>query len=88
MQIAKIVFRSDLEAIVSHTDADGTVTVGLQSGRYPITITKLGLVKLKILDVQVPMSEGLRVAMKADHTPTDGPMIYIGTTATTFDRQM
>jgi carboxypeptidase family protein len=81
---SELVFRSnDSKEIVSHTGADGSVTVSLQNGRYSVAITKLGFVKTEVRDVQVPMSEALRVVMKV--APT-GPTIFdVGPTTNTSD---
>jgi hypothetical protein len=67
----EIAFSSDVERVVSHTGADGSVTVKLRDGRYTLTTSRAGFVKI---DFQffVPMPEPLRVFLKADHTPTDG----------------
>jgi len=70
-----LVFRSDSAATVSHTGADGSVTVSLQYGRYSVTVTRLGFVKTEVRDVQVPMSETLRVVMKVAPTPINGPNV-------------
>ena len=61
-----VVFRNDSEAIASHTGADGSLTVNLQSGRYSVTASKAGFFRTNILEVQVPISEALRVVMKVD----------------------
>jgi hypothetical protein len=80
----EIVFKSDLETIVSHTGMDGSVTVGLHSGRYAVTTSRAGFVKSNILDVQIaaPKPDTLRIVLKVDHTPTDGP-IFNGVSTTT-----
>lgn len=80
----EIVFKSDSETIVSHTGMDGSVTVRLRSGRYAVTTRKAGFVKSEILDVQIatPMSDTLRVVLKVDQTPTDGPIVDGVPTAT------
>jgi hypothetical protein len=80
---SELVFRSDSKATVSRTGADGSVTVSLQSGRYSVTITKLGFAKTEIRDVEVPMSETLRVVMKV--APTDGPILDLGLYTITSD---
>ena len=82
----ELVFKSNSEATVSHTGMDGSVTLRLQSGRYVVTISKAGFVKSKMLDVQIvtPMMDALRVVLKVDHTPTDGP-IFDGVPTTTSD---
>jgi hypothetical protein len=79
----EIVFRSDSETIVSHTGTDGSVTVGLPNGRYALTTNKAGFVKS---DVQIvtPMPDTLRIVLKVDHTPTDGPIVD-GVLTTTSD---
>jgi hypothetical protein len=82
----EIVFRSDSEATVSHTGIDGSVTVRLRSGRYAVTSSKAGFVKSKLPDVQIgtPMPDPIRIVLKVDHTPTDGP-IFDGVPTYTSD---
>jgi hypothetical protein len=83
---SELVFRSDSKEIVSHTGADGSVTVSLQNGRYSVAITKLGFVKTEVRDFQVPISEALRVVMKVAPTPINGPTIFdVGPTTSTSD---
>ena len=82
---SELVFRSDSSATVSHTGADGSVTVSLQYGRYSVTTTRLGFAKTEIGDVQVPMSETLRVVMKVAPTPINGPDVVLGVYTITSD---
>jgi hypothetical protein len=79
----EIVFRSDSEAIVSHTGQDGSVTVRLRSGRYVVATNKAGFLKSKILDVQIAaaMPDTFRIVLKGDPTPTDGPIEVPTTTS-------
>jgi carboxypeptidase family protein len=81
---SELVFRSDPREIVSHTGADGSVTVSLQNGRYSVDITKPGFVKTEVRGLQVPISEALRVVMKVAPTPINGPTI-VGPTTSTSD---
>lgn len=81
----ELVFRSDSDAIVSHTGTNGSVTVSLQYGRYTVTITKLGFVKTVIRDVQVPTPEAIRVVLKVAPSPINGPIIDVGPTTTASD---
>ena len=73
----EIVFGSDSGRIVSHTGMDGSVTLRLPSGRYAVTTSRAGFVKSEMLDVQIvgPMPDTLRLVLKVDHTPTDGPIV-------------
>jgi carboxypeptidase family protein len=82
---SELVFRSDSKEIVSHTGTDGSVTVSLQNGRYSVAITKLGFVKTEVRDVQVPMSETLRIVMKVAPTPINGPDTVSGLYTITSD---
>jgi hypothetical protein len=83
----EVVFRGDSETIASHTGMDGSVTVTLRSGRYALTTTRAGFVKSKMLDVQIvtPMSDALRIVLKVDHSPSDGPIVDGVPTTTTSD---
>jgi hypothetical protein len=77
------VFRSDSETIVSHTGTDGSVTVRMRNGRYALTTNRAGFVKSEV-QVAIPMPGTLRIVLKVDHTPTDGP-IGDGVPTTTSD---
>ncbi len=70
----KIVFRSDSSTVVSHTDVDGSVTVGLPSGKYVVTTTKAGFVKNTITDAQIRPSiqNEIRIVLKVASTSRDG----------------
>lgn len=83
---SKIVFRSDSTIVESRTGTDGSVTLRLPSGRYGLTTTKAGFVKSTITDVQIgsPMQDEIRIVLKVDHTPTDGP-IFEGVPTTASD---
>jgi Carboxypeptidase regulatory-like domain len=81
-----IVFRSDSTTVDSHTGMDGSVTLRLPRGRYALTTTKAGFVKSMKTDVQIgaPMQDEIRIVLKVDHTPTDGP-IFDGVPTTISD---
>ena len=79
----EIVFKGDSGTVVSRTEADGSVTLNLQSGRYSVTTIRSGFVRTEIRDVQVPTSEALHVVMKVAPTPiNDGPIgdVFLVTT--------
>jgi hypothetical protein len=82
----EILFKSESETSVSHTGMDGSVTVKLPSGGYAVTASKAGFVRSKMLNVQIvtPMPDALRIVLKVDHTPTDGPM-FDGVPTTTSE---
>jgi len=48
-----VVIRNDSEVIASHTEADGSLTLSLQSGKYSVTASKAGFVRTN-LEVQGP----------------------------------
>jgi len=75
-----VVIRNDSGVIASHTEADGALTLSLQSGRYSVTASKAGFVRTN-LEVQVPISEALRVIMNVD-TIGDHEMFEIPNTDT------
>jgi hypothetical protein len=79
----EIVLKSDSKTIVSHTGMDGWVAVKLLNGRYALEASHAGFVRT---DVQLfaPMADPLRIVLKVDHTPSDGP-IFDGVPTTTSD---
>ncbi len=77
----KMVFRSDLGEIVSHTEMDGSVAVEVRNGAYALETSKAGFVSSK-LDITVPISNRLRIVLQVDHTPiVDG--LSVGEVPTT-----
>jgi hypothetical protein len=67
----EVVFKSDSGTVVSHTSKDGSsITVGLQSGWYVVTVSKSGFVKTEIRDFQVlaPAVDELKIVLKVDPT--------------------
>lgn len=80
----EILFKSDSSTIVSHTGGDGSVTLKLPTGKYAVTITGRGFVKSTVHDVQIgtSMHEEIRVVLKVDQTPSDGPLFDGPPTAT------
>ncbi len=82
---SELVFRNDSGKTVSHTGADGSVSMSLQYGSYSFTSTKLGFAKTEIRDVQVPMSETLRVIMRVAPTPINPPVLVVGPYTITSD---
>ena len=64
----KMVFRSGLGEIVSHTEMDGSVTAEVRNGTYALITSKAGFVTSK-LDITVPISNRLRIVLQVDHTP-------------------
>jgi len=79
----EIVFKSDSETIVSHRGMDGSVAVRLRNGRYALEASKTGFVKTDIRFF-APMPDPLRIVLKVDQTPTDGPILD-GVPTTTSD---
>jgi hypothetical protein len=69
----EIVVKSDSETIASHTGMDGSVALKMRNGRYALETSKAGFVRT---DIQffAPMPDKLRIVLKVDHTPTDGPI--------------
>jgi hypothetical protein len=69
-----VVFESDSEKVVSHTDEDGSVRVSLPSGTYTVTTTSLGFVTSRLFHLQIhaPKPVAFRVVLKVNSTPTDG----------------
>jgi hypothetical protein len=70
----EVMFRSDLNTIVSHTGTEGTVTARLQPGTYSVTTLKAGFVTSKMLNFQIGTQtpDTFQVVLKVDSTPTDG----------------
>ena len=60
-----LLFRNDSGVVASHTEADGSLTLSLPSGKYSVTASKTGFNRTN-LEVQVPISEAVRVVMTVD----------------------
>jgi hypothetical protein len=82
----EIVFSGDSSAVVSHTGMDGSLKLRLPSGSYAVTTTRAGFVKSRIADVRIgtSMQDEIRIVLKVDHTPTDGP-VFDGVPTATSD---
>lgn len=82
---SEVVFKGESGTIVEHTSMDGSVNVGLRTGRYTVTVSKHGFVTSKRADFQIsaPTPFIFRVVLQVDRTPTDGgddPMWAVPTT--------
>jgi uncharacterized membrane protein len=64
----EVVFTSDSKQVVSHTGADGSVTVAVPSGTYAIRTTQVGFLKSETLNFKIsaPSPRELRITLKLD----------------------
>jgi hypothetical protein len=79
----EVVFKSDSGTIVLHTGMDGSVAVRLPNGRNALKTSKAGFVKSDVRFF-VPIPDPLRIVLKVDNTPSDGPLVD-GVPTTTSD---